>query len=403
MIKDKSFLTWDGNKTSTQEFLIREGLQQGTVNSPILFNIFTCDILKLFDIKNNPNTNAIAFADDLIIYTKDNKVSKVHPTPERVVDEVNHYYSNWNLKVNPSKCETILFRKPHRMLSSEAKAGAADFEIQTTVPGTNDKIAIPHKKSVKYLGFHINQIIRGNLHPDTLINKAKKAFSTNSRVFYNSHFTSRAKVILYMLLIRPILAYAAPIWWNSGNSVIEKIRAFERKCLRVCLKINRSTHTDFQRYVNNKTLYDKADIPRIDHFILKLTRDYFSSLYLTGNNAIRYIASQPFHLSELQLRTCYILPQAVTYCDAKGLLQDANNVPVLYHWRRNKANKRITITLDNIQNNHEKFIGSTDIPNKDLLDFHRLKFQKYTWLNLECPHMQDLLQRKRHLLARRRR
>ena len=35
MIRDKSFVTWDGINISSEEFMITEGLQQGTVNSPI--------------------------------------------------------------------------------------------------------------------------------------------------------------------------------------------------------------------------------------------------------------------------------------------------------------------------------------------------------------------------------
>lgn len=69
MISDKTFVTWDGNNYSSEVFRIREGLQQGTDNrSPVLFNIFTSDILNLFNINCGGNLSALAFADDLIVY-----------------------------------------------------------------------------------------------------------------------------------------------------------------------------------------------------------------------------------------------------------------------------------------------------------------------------------------------
>lgn len=62
-----------------------------TVNSPILFNIYTCDILKLFDINVNGNTRAIAFADDVIVYTAAKTVSEVYPALEEIVEKMRNH------------------------------------------------------------------------------------------------------------------------------------------------------------------------------------------------------------------------------------------------------------------------------------------------------------------------
>ncbi|KAL6253991.1 hypothetical protein P5V15_015844 [Pogonomyrmex californicus] len=63
----RSFHTFHNNVIASKEFLINNGFQQGTINSPILFNIYTCDILRLFGL-NNTNYSLIAYADDLIVY-----------------------------------------------------------------------------------------------------------------------------------------------------------------------------------------------------------------------------------------------------------------------------------------------------------------------------------------------
>ncbi|KAK0163926.1 hypothetical protein PV328_002611 [Microctonus aethiopoides] len=62
---------WDGNETSDTTLYIKEGLQQGTATSPILFNIFNADTINLFELNNNNDTYSIAFADDLIVYVAD--------------------------------------------------------------------------------------------------------------------------------------------------------------------------------------------------------------------------------------------------------------------------------------------------------------------------------------------
>ncbi|CAD6224062.1 GSCOCG00005462001-RA-CDS, partial [Cotesia congregata] len=68
MISNRFFHTWDGKIKSSKLFNIQEELQQGTVNSPTLLNIFTSHILNACKLNQNNNTFSIAYADDLIIY-----------------------------------------------------------------------------------------------------------------------------------------------------------------------------------------------------------------------------------------------------------------------------------------------------------------------------------------------
>ncbi|XP_015440401.1 PREDICTED: RNA-directed DNA polymerase from mobile element jockey-like [Dufourea novaeangliae] len=193
MISSKTFLTWDGENLSTEEFSITEGLQQGTVNSPILFNILLSDLPNLFNLNDNGKSYALAFADDLIVYTTANNVNTVKDNLEDLVEKINQYYMTWNLRLNPTKCETILFRKPLHNLSSKYKVGSRDFRIATTIPGTNDKTNIPHKNVVKYLGVHIDYLLRGNKHIDVQLEKAKLAFKLQN--YYFLHLTAEFCII----------------------------------------------------------------------------------------------------------------------------------------------------------------------------------------------------------------
>lgn len=393
MIRDKSFVTWDGINISSEEFMITEELQQGTVDSPILFNIFTSDLTKLFGL-NAGMSSALAFADDVIVYTVGNRVATVRDNLESLVDKLNKYYMTWNLRLNPDKCETILFRKPINFLSTKARAGSNQFQIKTLSPGTNNSVNIPHKKTLRYLGVQLDYLLRGNKHIEMQADKARMAFMTNSRVFYNKNITNRAKVILYMLLVRPILTYAAPIWWNCNHTVMEKLRCLERRCLRACLRLYRSQYSDWQHYIRNQAIYETAEIPRIDSFTLRLTRDYFSGLPNIDNAVIRSSSMQRDEVSKRQITIGYVAPQAFTYCDQRGLLQNECNIPILYHWKRNKANKKIALKHDAYDTSRGNFTFSIALPKRDRRDFHRLNFEKYWWLSPACAHIPELLQRR---------
>lgn len=175
---------------------------------------------------------------------------------------------------------------------------------------------------------------------------------------------------------------------------MEKVRAFERSCLRACTKLYRSSESNYQKYVSNELLYEVADIPRIDNFIIQLTRDYYAKLPLINNTMIQNLAITNIEDIEVGNLAGCIPPQAFMHFDAKGVVQDGNNIPVLYHWKRNKANKRISLQPDSYDNMKLNFTYSTSIPERDSMDFKRLDFKKYWWLNANCKHMK-MLQRRR--------
>ena len=63
----------------------------------------------------------------------------------------------------------------------------------------------------------------------------------------------RINVIVYQTLIRPKITYGCPIWFNISPSNMEKLRVFERKCLRTCVSKFRSSECNYVRYISNNT------------------------------------------------------------------------------------------------------------------------------------------------------
>lgn len=103
------------------------------------------------------------------------------------------------------KCETILIRLPIDCLNKNEKLNWRDFEVR--IQQNNDSIAVPHKQCVKYLGMQIDHLLRLNKYLDVQLIKARKAFRSLAKLFYNKYLEPKAKVICYCLLVRPILSY----------------------------------------------------------------------------------------------------------------------------------------------------------------------------------------------------
>ncbi|XP_015438037.1 PREDICTED: RNA-directed DNA polymerase from mobile element jockey-like, partial [Dufourea novaeangliae] len=248
MLHEKRFFVTEGNSKSTRDFLIANGLQQGTVNSPILFNIYISDLLQMYGLNNTDektNKSAIAFADDLLIYIKNSKPSIIKTQSQDLFEKGRDYFQTWKLKINTQKSHDI-----------------------------NEKI--PHKDTVRYLGVFLDFKLNHNIHVNIQIQKASRAFIANRSLFHSKELHKSVKIICYKTLIRPILTYGCQIWFNIFAGTMEKLRVFERKCIRACLGKYRSPESNYTKLISNYKLYEEAMLVRIDFFMVKLIRDHWS-------------------------------------------------------------------------------------------------------------------------------
>lgn len=56
------------NNTESKQYILNNGLQQGTVNSPLLFNMYICELLRAYGLNINENKRGVGFPDDIVIY-----------------------------------------------------------------------------------------------------------------------------------------------------------------------------------------------------------------------------------------------------------------------------------------------------------------------------------------------
>ena len=147
MITNKTFLLTDGSHTSSKEFSIENGLQQGTVNSPVLSGIYNSDLLNLFNLNTSTHKRSIAFADDLIIYVTGRRTKTIRTELQELFNKISDYYYTWKLKINASKCETILFRSKTSKIGPIERERCKKFQLKEKA---NEGELIPHKNCIKY-------------------------------------------------------------------------------------------------------------------------------------------------------------------------------------------------------------------------------------------------------------
>ena len=117
---------------------LRNGLPQGSVLAPLLFNIYTNDQPK------TEGTRRFIYADDLGISAQHAEFEVVEESLSKAVDELTPYYKVNHLRANPSKTQVCAFHLRNR----EAKR-----QLQVTWSGT----ALEYCEHPVYLGVTLDQ------------------------------------------------------------------------------------------------------------------------------------------------------------------------------------------------------------------------------------------------------
>lgn len=236
----------------SDRIITEEGLPQGSVIAPTLFNIFINDIPK------NNNTKLAMFADDTAIFAKSVREEQAKIYIQRHLRQLETYFNKWKLKINVEKTQLTVFNHKHNR----------NHNFQHTV-SMYDTI-IEETDTIKYLGVHLDRKLLFKKHIEQTRRKARVAKSYIYPYIQKTNPLSRKlKIQLYKAYIRSIMLYAAPVWSQAANYLIEKIETMERNTLRTILGTS-------SMEINNERLYQIVGITPIKEVILGITRNFFA-------------------------------------------------------------------------------------------------------------------------------
>jgi hypothetical protein len=374
MVTENQFILVYGANRYSKTFKLENGLMQGTINSPILFCLYLSQLLELLESMKGPKY-AIAYADDIVIYTAGEKVKDIQADLQKMFNLISDYCLVWKLKINYSKCETILFRNTVDKTNHDIRKNWKNFEIKSP-----NQVLIPKKTKVKYLGMMIHMHLNQTEQIKYAIEKGNKAFMASRKLFYEKRILPRVKIIAYQALIRPTITYGVQTWYNISASLMERLRKLERKCIRVCINKVRTPESNYQHYYSNKRIYDIAKIVRIDNFCIKLTRNHYErSLKVNENSLISRIYYHNEDYIKYSMNTGFIAPEHFIYLDSKKFIQGENHVPILYHYSRRATCKAIEFDPGNLNESSLKY--DKYIPEKD-----KNIRRNYWWLDGVYPN-----------------
>ena len=252
-------------------FLLR-GLPQGSPASPILFNIFTSDLVK--DLAALIPTTA--FADDLFVYTADTSVKQ----NMRRLEEAFHVATQWGVK---NKME-FDYDKTNLIHFSRKKSQTL---LNTFTMNLHDSTIKP-QDHILFLGVYFDTRLTWKIHLEHLAVKTKAKWNyIMQRSRSLAHLSCNTRRTLYKGVIDPIMIYCAAVWSDAASIFFRPIeRAQYQMCRQTC-----GAMTNTKR----STCITEAGLIPIRIRVNSVARIYFGKIITKEARCRFYTSFPPWH------------------------------------------------------------------------------------------------------------
>ena len=188
---------------------------------PILF------IYYINDIPHQQNTKLALFADDTAIFCSSWSKNTAVKNAKSHLDIIQKYFNIWKIKTNATKTELVVF-------SRKIKEKVEPIKI--------DGVKIEAADSAKYLGVLLDKKLSFTEHINKAVRKAYMPLSCLYNLLSRkSTLSTKNKLTLYKMVIKPVMLYAAPIWSNTTVTNVNKLETIQNKILRLIARVEPNT------------------------------------------------------------------------------------------------------------------------------------------------------------------
>ena len=221
--------------------LMKQGLPQGSVLSPLLFILFINNLAEILP----PDARAALFADDVTLLGTDRKKEMAEKKAQELVDIVVDWSKKWKLNLNAEKCEASFF-------STSTKE--ANWSPSIKIDGQ----VIKHEPTPRLLGVTFDRTLCFGPHVNTIVKAATSKLKILAKLSYSDWGCNKSDLFrIYQAVVRSKMDYAGPAWqpWLSETQM-DKLEVVQNKALRLVTGQTKSTRIEPLRCEAATTSYD---------------------------------------------------------------------------------------------------------------------------------------------------
>lgn len=292
-----------------------KGVPQGSVLSPILFNLY----LSLLESCLPRDVKLLMYADDIAIYAEDNNLERLTQLLSQALGEVANFLDRKCLRLSVPKTKLIIFSNTDKRLNY--------LRLNTKIALYGREIELVD--SIRYLGFTLKYNLSWDLHINQICQSSKKLLGVIKAVAglkWGGHPQTLLNV--YKGLIRSRLDWGSQLFDETSKSNLKKLDVIQYAGLRTAMGLMKTTPTNI--------LLDMAGEPPLSMRRKYLTEKYILKIFSYNNNPLKsaicelsnninyYTSRTKSNLVETKNRISDVIDNLITY-DKPGIFNFSYN------------------------------------------------------------------------------
>ena len=211
---------------------IFQGVPQGSILGPLLFNLFLCDLFLFVE-----EVDIMSYADDNTPYVCFENVDLTLEKLEEVGKVLFQWFSNNFLKANAGKCHLILS-------TDEPFSSNIDNEV---IKNSNNK---------KLLGINLNNRIGFDTHVANICNRVSKKLDALARIsqFMNIH---KRRMTMKAFLASEFGYCPLAVWMFHSRKLNNRINKLQERALRIVYQDYVSSYTELLEKDESTTIHNR--------------------------------------------------------------------------------------------------------------------------------------------------